>query len=277
MSKDKEAKSPEELLTITVDGIVDSINKDRLDLEQQVKSAEDKGALLMMLFFKADEYLEFEYPEFFWIGISDLSEQIGHAQHMVLEIENKRKIIVEKIGEKTPTPTQTPQVIVSSTPAVVQRPGGITGWLETRTEAKSAEKIQERWIKAQQQGTPQIATERQVTDILDFGRQLIPEFNRLHLYFQQCLDHLHFFNDDETKAFFHGELRQHLLKLIGIIRSFCRTVVEYRKSVLDEIKMELAKSMTQIVVAEALAKAGRGGILPYFDPMADEMRKRIRD
>lgn len=246
----------EKLLTEQVQSILDSLEEKEEKLEEAIKDAEDKSGLLLSLFFSEHEYPEFEHPEYFWVGIHELSEQVGHAQFMVLEIENKRKFLVEKVAETKANPVETtPRVVVQSTPAVVQEPGGGFGYLAARTRAGAQKDIIKMQLKAiEQKTTPQIATEKTVLDILDFGRQLIPEFNRVHLYFQQCLDHLHFFNDDETKAFFHGELRTHLNKLTGIIRSFCRTVAEYRKSVLDKIKMELAKGMTAVVTARYTAE-----------------------
>lgn len=246
----------EDVLTQHIQEILESLKEDAERLEQNVKAAEDRSVTLMALFFKSDEYLEFEFPDWFWMGITELSEQVGYAQHMVLEIENKRAGIPEEIEKGKTNPVAQAPVVVHPTPAVIQQPGGVAGWLGERTRAKSAEKIQKLYLQFQaKQETPKIATEHQVTDILEFGRQLIPEFNRLHLYFQQCLDHLYCYSDDATKRYFHGELRQHLFKLVGIIRSFCRTVAEYRKTILDNVKMELAKGMTEVVTARLLSEA----------------------
>jgi len=264
----------EELLAKYTEDIINSIGKDREDLESTVKKAEEKGTALMKLFFKENKYPEFDTPQKMWSGLADLSEQIGHALYMVLEVENKRaglvKLVEEK-GEKTKEKGENPHLITvqTSTQPVVQAPGGLFGYMGQRTQAGATKAIKKMELDyMRQQGPPKIATEQRVLDILEFGRQLIPEFNRIHLYFQQCLDHLHFYDDDELKAFFHGELRTHLSKLTGIIRSFCRTVAEYRKAVLDEVKMALAKGMTEVVVARYIAE----GKIPLSE-LFKEMRE----
>lgn len=241
----------EDLHVGLVKGILNGIDVDRLSLETAVGKAETKGKTLMKLFSAENTYPEFDNPEKFWMSIIDLSEQIGHAQYMVLEIENKRKQLMESLEEKKTNPTAQPSVVVN--PPMVAPPAGVWGYVGARRYASSQEKMQKMAIQAMERSaTPQIATEHSVIDILDFGRQLTPEFNRVYNYFQQCLDHLSIFDDDNTKIVFHGELRTHLLKLTTIIRSFCRTVSEYRKSVLDEIKMQLAKSLTEVATAQAI-------------------------
>lgn len=260
-------KSPEQLLTDTFALIHDAIKKDKKALEGTVKKANKRSKALMTLLFKSEHYVfTKEGSMLFRNALRESSEEIGHALYMVLTIENKRAgLTINKTEEenKKPVASTTPQVLVQSTPAIPQLPGGASGWLQARTAAKSAEKIQKMLLKAQEKAmTPKIATSEQVIDILEFGRQLIPEFNRIHLYFQQCLDHLHFFGDKETEAFFHGELSTHLNKLVSIIQSFCRTVAEYRKSVLDQSTMELAKGMAEVVVASMMGQAG--GIGPRF-------------
>lgn len=260
----EEPKSPEQLLTTTVNRLNDANEKSKKALEDAVKKASDKSKKLMNLLSKDGYYIFTKKGENeFWDALRESSEEVGHALYMVLEIENKRRGIVTPSEAQNKTPTQPPQVLVQSTPAIPQLPGGMGGWFQSRTKAKSEEKIHKMYLKErQEQLKPKITTEQEVIDILEFGRQLIPELNRLQLYFQQCLDHLHVYDDEETKAFFYGELRIHLNKLSTITQSFCRTVAEYRKSVLDQATMELTKGMTEVVVAQMLAMTG--GITPRF-------------
>jgi len=52
-------------------------------------------------------------------------------------------------------------------------------------------------------------------------------------------------------------LQAHLSKVIGIIRSFAKSCMEYRKKELDRLKIELGKAIASIAQAEAYAAGGR--------------------
>ncbi|MHA1834990.1 MAG: hypothetical protein ACTSV7_13510, partial [Candidatus Baldrarchaeia archaeon] len=112
--------------------------------------------------------------------------------------------------------------------------------------------------------TPKISTSRQVTDILEYCRQLIPEFNRIQDYYQRCLDHLYFFNDSNTKEVLKTELRTHLSKICGIIRAFSRTITEYRKELVGERERDTAKAI--IALQMAAIQAESRGISPLSPP-----------
>jgi len=215
-------------------------------LEEIPKKALAKTEALLEIFFLADI---FEEPEQYLKAIDDLSEQNGHAYHTVLIIELKRQGIVKP--PSIPLPTN-PQVDKSAGQMIIQtqppKGGGLWDYMGTRSYAK----VWERFLKSQSESstTPQISTAREVIDILEFGRQLIPEFNRIQEYFQKCIDHLYFYDDKDTKERFHSELRKHMSKICGIVRVFCRTIAEYRKELVGDRKQDLGKAIIAMRMAE---------------------------
>lgn len=235
-------------------------------LDEIPKSAETKTKALLDLFFddKEDDDEEgvFGAPQKFLEAINNLSEEIGYAYHTVLAIELARqKITVEKPSDITnllskPQATGQPISITTSTPQL-----GFWGLWHYKAEKAKAQAIRESSQRGV--GEPQISTSKEVFDILEFGRQLIPEFNRIQEYYQKCIDHLYFFNDKETRERFHSELSKHLNKMSGIIRTFCRTITEYRKEVIGEHKRDVAKAAIALQMAEAQAR-GAAGLSEWF-------------
>lgn len=229
------------------------------------KSAKGKTAKLLALFEKDKDI--FEQPEKFLQALNELSEEVGHAYHTVLTIELEREKIAKPSTATIPTPLQkqpevTPNLIVQTQP---QKGGGMWDYMSARKMATVWKKLLE---ERQLQDVPQISTSREVIDILDFGRQLIPEFNRVQEYFQQSQDHLYFFNDSETKERFRSELREHLNKIAGIIRTFCKTIAEYRKDLILQHKTEISQGLLAYKMAEYQAFGGM---------KASEVMKAIRE
>lgn len=229
----------------------DELAKKLDDIPEQAKTKTD---ILLDVFFNKEKDI-FEDPQIFLSALNDLSEEVGHAYHTVLAIELKRMGL-------TPPPTPMPimpktdksasQLIVQTQPP---KGGGFWDFWGTRSYAK----VWERYLKqnAGLPSTPQVTTSKEVVDILEFGRQLIPEFNRVQEYFQHCIEHLSFFNDKDTKERFHSELRKHMNKLSGIIRVFSRTSAEYRKELIGERKRDIAK---MIIGLNMMAMSSEQGI-----------------
>ena len=217
-------------------------------LDQIPKSAKTKTTALLKLFF--DEKTDiFQQRQTFLEAINDLSEEVGHAYHTVLAIELRR------IG-LTPPPVPMPmlpktdknasQLIVQTQPP---KGGGFWDFMGTRSYAK----VWKRYLKDVENSpdTPQVTTSKEVVDILEFGRQLIPEFNRVQEYFRKCIDHLYFFDDADTRERFHSELCKHMNKLAGIIRAFTRTIAEYRKELIGERKRDIGKAIIALKMVMA--------------------------
>ncbi len=221
-------------------------------LSQIPQFAEEKTESLMKLFEEdifsekvADEFLD---------RLLDLSEEVGHAYQTVLGIELKLKGLEPRSpsiplpvplqatkGEGSPSPGQ---VVLQQTP----QKGGFWDFMSSRRWADALEK----WIKTQGMGqtVPEITTAKEVIDILEFGRQLIPELNRTIKFFRQSLDHLYFFHDPDTKERLRSELQIHLTKICGIIRSFARTGAEHRIENVGDNKVKVATSIIALQIAQ---------------------------
>ena len=217
------------------------------------KAATDTTTLLD-LFFDTEKDV-FDKPQDFLKALDSLSEEIGHAYHMVQAIELKRLGLEKPPPMPTlPTPSKEApspsQVIVQGQP---QTAGGFWNYMGTRQLAAAWKRYLDR-----QDGLlkPEITTGREVVDFSEFGRQLIPEFNEVQDNFQQCIDHIYFFDDKSTRERLRSDLRTHLSKLCGIIRAFCRTIAEYRKELIGERKLAAAQSIMSLQMAEYQALGG---------------------
>lgn len=260
-----------DIITLTF-GYFDEMAKklDDIPLKAELKT----NALLKLLSDKEADI--FNESDKFYAALNDLSEEIGHSLHTVLEIELRQKGILQEFNQTiqskatNPTPLQ-PITIQTSSP---QQLGVFSGGWHYLTEKAKAKTSLEA-IKLQLQNQPQISTSRQVIDILDFGRQQIPEYiNKTIKYYEQCLAHLRVFSDiPRTKAIFQSNLREHLNKLAAIIRAFCRTIVEYRKEMFGERKRDIAKAVISLKMAEASALQQQRLPPLSVDPMAEKMRR----
>lgn len=228
-------------------------------LEKIPALAQKKCEELTGLFFRKKETDKdiFEEPEKFLNALGGLLEEVGHANHTVLEIELKRqgitsdsemaKNMMNVLAEKNTQNRQpgSPTIIQPNSP---QQLGVLSGlwYYKAAKEIAKASTAQKEFAL-----TPQISTSKQVVDILDFGRQLIPELNRVQEFYQRSLHRIECgFDDAVTRGQLSDELRKHLNKLSGIIRSFARTITEYRTELIGERKKEVAEAIIAMKMAE---------------------------
>jgi hypothetical protein len=233
-------------------------------LDEIPRNAQTKTEALLSLFFPGkdkDPKDIFEDQQEFLEKLNDLSEEIGHAYHTVLSIELARQQISPQQIQNAELSSQTKPSVATGQPIVVnaappQQLGVFSGGWYYGAERSRSKALVEIARLQQQQNAPQISTAARVLDILDFGRQLIPEFNRVQEYYQKSIEHLKFFPDSETRDRFTAELRKHLNKLAGIIRAFCQTIAEYRKDLIHEGKKDVAKALMAMKMAEANSLGG---------------------
>lgn len=227
--------------------------------------AKEKTELLLKLF---DDDI-FKSPSVFLKCITDLSEEIGHANHVVLEIDLRRQGIIHADDSKSqPVSSMLPEKVAQAAQTIIQtqpqKSGGFWDFMGTSKMAG----VMKQYFQSQKDQVPQITTSREVTDVLDYGRQLIAESNRTHKYYEQSLAHLQFFDDEETKKRFTSQLREHMNKISGIVRAFCRTAVEYRKELAGQRKSEMAQSVIALKLAEYQSLGGM---------RTSELYKMVRD
>jgi len=259
----KKSEPEEEERVDEIDQIIASTFRDfdkainRLD--QIPESAKTKTQTLLDIFGKDTLFSE---PNEFYQVLNDLSEEIGHAYHTVLAIELARQKITPQIASDlfdqvtrlNRSSNQSPIVIgQGQTP---QQLGVFSGGWHYLAERAKAKAVLQAIRESKDQTTPQISTGKEVVDILEFGRQLIPEFNKVIEYYSCCIDHLYFFHDDDTTERFRSDLQKHMNKLAGIVRIFCRTSTEYRIELFGERKRDIAKGALAMKMAEAQQLGG---------------------
>lgn len=228
-------------------------------LKELPKKAEERTKNLLKLLNneKTDIFGE-DSAEFLEI-LNELNEEIGHASWEVLEIELRRQGVINPSKENpVPIPSSPKEVQPNQIIHVAQesqKGGGWTGYFSARTWAKMVEKYM-KWKDDSLRVTPDIATAKEVLDILEFGRQLRPEMNATIDFHRQAIDLVYFFPDNDTRERCRSELRAHLTKICGIIRGFTQTSVDHRIENVGEQRRTIATSIISLVMAQYTAMGG---------------------
>jgi hypothetical protein len=259
-NEEKDALDEEEQPGSEVDKIISLTFKDFdkaiVRLEAIPVSAEKKTRALLDSFGVDERAKLFSEPEEFYRAMNDLSEEIGHAYHTVLAIELARQKINPQIASdlfesvsRVNRPSNQSPIVIQGQASTTPQLGVLSGaWYYAAERARSKAMVEA--IK-ESKDTPQISTGKQVVDVLEFGRQLVPEFNRVYEWFHCSIDHLYFFNDADTMERLTGDLQKHMNKLAGIVRIFCRTITEYRKELYGERKRDIARGAVAMKITEA--------------------------
>jgi hypothetical protein len=248
---------------------------DKLDLIPKVAN-EKADRVLKLLFSGTDIFMTQDGQLAFINLLRELSEEVGHAFDTILEIElSKQRAKSETPIMPMPTiPNQpmqpAPQTIVQSTPP---KGGGWADYFGVRRWSTTMERIFSNQ-QNQAQG-PQSATSK-VIDILDYGRELVSQYNLTLDFYSRGIDHLYFFNDKETHERQHKQLAMHLTKIVNIVCSFSRTIVEYRKERFGDRKASVASGVLWLEGQRSnQAMMPRGAPLSV-DPSALRMRDSAR-
>jgi len=234
-------------------------------LDDIPKEAERKTKALLEMFNDTRGlgiFAEDKQAEFF-TRLHSLSEEAGHGYHTVLEVELARQRIApmkpeevyDMVGNVSRAvqpmqPATTPTIIQPSAPSL----GVLSGYWYYKASKETAKVMAE--MANRQQMQPKIGTSEKVTDILDFPRQLQPEFNKVQDFYHNTLHTLYFFHDEQTVIIHQLELQKHLNKLVHIIRTFCKTIAEYRKEAVLERQRMIAQSIVTLKMAESQALGG---------------------
>lgn len=219
-----------------------------------------KAATAVSLLWKVMQGDIFALPRLFYETLDELSDVEGFVQQTVLEIElqrerirNPRTLIEEtqkqdKIAETMKVPQQ---VFVQTATEPVKSSPGWTGYLSERLRmGVLRDALQKNSM------SPVITTPQKVSDVLDYGRDITREYNKLVDYFRGCLAHLKVYpNNLETKDFFFEEIRAYLVKLSNIIKSFSRAITEYRKELVGEREEAYGRALTMLEQAKYMADA----------------------
>lgn len=268
----KEKEEPEAPSELTSGQIItrtfESLDKQINALDKIPIQANEKGDAILALMFSEEDIFSLKGQLKFINCLRPISEMVGHAFDTILEIElTKQRGKSESPMLPMPQiPTQqvdrpSPQILLQQGP---QKGGGWADYFGVRRWSSTMEKI---FATQQNQiNQPQSATSK-VIDILDYGRELVSQFNLTLDFYSRGIDHLYFFNDKDTHERQHKQLAMHLTKIVNIICSFSRTIVEYRKDRFGDRKASVASGILYLEAARAMGQGRPGGIIQQ-DPLS---------
>lgn len=256
----------------TVQRLLESIDADKQKLDGELGKIEGKVTDIEKLVYAEIKDggvpLEFAESDKLLVLIDDLSNAVGYALQLVLEMERKvEPLHMESLGEeeKKPSPPPQPVIVQAGSNPKPEKKGFWSSLLGGYYDYKTLKLQLEMQQKTEQQ--PTITQSQEVKDVLQFGRQIIPTLNEIKTWFKGCKCRLYFFQDKSLYYYYHVELQSYLSKVIGIIRSFAKSCMEYRKKELDRLKIELGKAIAQIAQAEAFA-AGQKQVIEIPQPVS---------
>lgn len=216
-----------------------------------------KTQLLLKILYEEDV---FEKAYEFLTGLDELSEEVGHAAATVLLIELARQRLSPDSAQQYMSMFRdmAGSRASASQPVVIQPNAPQLGVLSGYWYYKAAKEIGKSALEAKQPVSTQITTEKEVVDILEWGRQLLPNFNLLREVFETDVKAVKRcgFNDPTTIENLKSELRLFVTNLIGVIRTFSRTAAEYRVDAVGDRRRDIARAVISLQMARYTAMGG---------------------
>lgn len=209
---------------------------------------------------------ELNNPKEFMLLLDSLSVALGDAVDYVLRVEKTRRQIEylpydELLAEVRPqdeesAPRGRPQSPINVT--VAQPPASATpptsqpyqGYWASRAEIQKA-KI---WAEVQKQKMKKsetVVTTQQITDIVQFGRQLLPAFNAIKQRIPGAVAHVECFNNDNVCFLLHEEIKTFTSQTLEALVAFVTACKRYRKNLLEGRKLGMARAIAKIAEAES--------------------------
>lgn len=198
-----------------------------------------------------DFFAKTDFP----LKLTDLDDEMGHAYYTVLAIE----IAKASLSQSPPPSIQIPQKQETIPQVVVQsqqapKGGGVWDYMIARKNTGD-------WIKflrsQQNMENPQITTSKEAIDILEYGRQLIPEgINKVISYYSCARSQIFLFPDDATYKRLFDDLYEHTIKIVSITRVFAKCSAEYRKELTQDRKRDIGKWIIKMKEAEYQSLGG---------------------
>lgn len=192
-----------------------------------------------------------------------LSDVEGNVQHMVVKIELEREKIRKptELVEQMMSQLRMPQTSTSVLPATInvqaaqpEKVKGMSVWGMMAENKKT--KLLEQQLKMQREA-PTLTSSQKPKDILDYGRDVTAEYNKLVNYFHRGLAIVKTFpKNQETRDFMNEEIRCFVVKLGNVIMSFSRAITEYRKEANAERAQSYALALSVVKQAEYMGLGG---------------------
>jgi hypothetical protein len=204
---------------------------------------------------------EFSDPETFRNKLDGLYQYLGEALDYVVRLEKQRGMVFQEeqheqeVERKEALPS--PVNVTFSPPAVSQplpvdqqkQRFGLFALLDNMAARKYNEKLIEQQNSVQQ---PIVATTK-IVDVVEFGRQLQPAFNKIKVWLFGSLAQIRHYQNEHIYIVLHEELATYFGETIGALITFVNARVEYRRSLIEGRKLALVRAMARIAEARSMA------------------------
>lgn len=270
---DEEVLSIEDLLLKILGDINGQIKKLDDETKELTAASDEIRNMVYKKLEKGQLPPELEEPEEFRNALDKLHRSLGKTIDYVLRVEKSRKYIEKQVpydellaqfkpsesegrpGEAKPPPVNVTVTPPPNTPSVTQpqRPG--FWW--ARSEIKKAQIYAELERAKLKERT--VVTTKTVTDIVEFGRQLMPAFNKIKKWIPGALALVRQFQNESLYFVLHEECATYLSQTLGALESWVGACVEYRKNLLEGRKLGMARAIAKIAEAQSYAPTIQAG------------------
>jgi len=265
--------SIEDLLFKILQDINEQIEKLDNETEALNTASDEIRSMIYKKLEKGELPPELKDPEKFRNALDKLHSSLGKTIDYVIRVEKSRKYIEKQVpydellaqfaplesegaGEaKHSQPVNVTVTPPPNTPSVSQpqRPG--FWW--ARAETKKAQIYAE--LERAKLKDRTVVTTKTVTDIVEFGRQLIPAFNKVKKWIPGALALVRQFHDESLYFVLHEECATYLSQTLGALESWVGACVEYRKNLLEGRKLGMARAIAKIAEAQSYAPTIQAG------------------
>jgi len=298
--KKVEPEESEEVEELTLEQILyhilQDIDKQIGVFDEEMKEVEKAAQAITKMVYaplkKGQVPPELVHPGKFRKNLDKLHGGLGKTIDYIVRVEKSRKMIeripiqqlasaLSEIEPETVTEpsTQSPSSPSSPINVTVTNPGGgpttpsvqKPGFWWAYAERKKAEvwaKVEFEKMKGQT-----VVTTKQVVDIVQFGRQLIPAFNKVKKWIPSALALIRQFKNDSLYFMLHEEIGTYLSQTLGSLVSFVGACIEYRKNLLEGRKLGMARAIAKIAEAQSFAPTIHTGGAP-FSPSGFKIDKK---
>jgi len=255
-----------------------SLDKQIVELDKIPARAKQAGISLREHAIKGDLFSEEGQIKTYQV-LEDTNKELGQCIHAVMEIERERYVPQKATDNLPAIPSleSSPQTVnVQGTPQgqpITVKTGFLAEWAKGRAMNKAMDKAIQ--FQKDMMNRPEITTSK-IKDVLDYGRELIPEFNKLYNFYDCGIKRVYFFSDAETVWNQRREIVNEVAKITGVIEAFSNAVVEYRKERFGDRKVGVAAGAMWLEAAKARQPVPYEKAPPPGDSLTDLMKIRMQ-
>jgi hypothetical protein len=206
---------------------------------------------------------EFEDSENFRNTLDALHVYLGKSLDYVVRLEKQRGTIFQEQESELPSERKETPSPVNVTfgqqqpPTVPSEPEkfGLFRYLDRKEERK----FQEQQLEIQQSQQQPIVATTKIVDVVEFGRQLQPAFNKIKKWLTGTLAEIRHFPDEHIYIVRHEELAMYFGQTVGALVTFVSARIEYRRTLIEGRKLALIRNIARIAEAQSLTPSVQVG------------------